>query len=488
MLPLVSPEYAQLGGDFYRAVLPQPYPNNRLVHLSATALKDLGLDAETLDSNALTAILSGQTVSSAIHPIATVYSGHQFGHYVPQLGDGRALLMGDIVGLEGRRWELQLKGAGQTPYSRMGDGRAVLRSSIREYLCSEAMAALDIPTTRALALIATDSAVYREVPEPGAIVTRLAPSFIRFGHFEFFCHTGQHAQLKALADFVLTHYYPGQPLETAGYIHLFQQAVIKTAQLMAQWQAVGFCHGVMNTDNMSILGLTLDYGPFGFLDAYRAGHICNTSDHEGRYAYNQQPGIGLWNLYALAYALTPLIPLEITNQILETTYRSTFHQHYYQCMAVKLGLPSLLPHADHVWIDSLLVLLETQQVDYTGFFRALGAQPWESPEALLTTLQQHRILRETTPFASWATEYCRGLQAQPDPAASVQAMNRVNPKFVLRNHIAQQAIEAAYQGDDSQVAALYRVLIRPFEEHTGFDHLAAPPPPGSPPLCVSCSS
>ncbi|HEY1102416.1 MAG TPA: YdiU family protein, partial [Burkholderiaceae bacterium] len=281
--------FATLGAEFYTRLQPQPLPAPYWVGRSRALAQELGLDPDWLDSDAALQRLTGNTLFTGSAPLATVYSGHQFGVWAGQLGDGRAILLGETSSGH----EIQLKGAGRTPYSRGGDGRAVLRSSIREFLCSEAMHGLGIPTTRALAVTGSDAPIYREERETAAVVTRVAPSFIRFGHFEHFAARGEHEALRVLADFVIDRFYPecrsATTLEANPYANLLQAVSERTAQLMAQWQAVGFCHGVMNTDNMSILGLTIDYGPFQFLDGFNPGHICNHSDSSGRYAYNQQP-------------------------------------------------------------------------------------------------------------------------------------------------------------------------------------------------------
>ncbi|MDY3331093.1 MAG: YdiU family protein, partial [Pelistega sp.] len=307
-LPLQSSRFAQLGKAFYTELYPTPLQApiqwgacNRVL------AQELDLAEDFFDSTEHCLVLAGSAARETypVMPLATVYSGHQFGVWAGQLGDGRAILLGESVGADGQRQEWQLKGAGRTPYSRFGDGRAVLRSSIREYLCSEAMFGLGIPTTRALALTVSPEKVEREELETAAVVTRVAPSFIRFGHFEHFFHRGQHDELKALMDFVIDQYYAELRDEVNPYAVLFEKVLFSTAELVAAWQSVGFCHGVMNTDNMSILGLTIDYGPYGFLDVYDSEHICNHSDHQGRYAYQQQPYIAHWNLVRLANCFLP---------------------------------------------------------------------------------------------------------------------------------------------------------------------------------------
>ena len=295
--------YARLPDAHYARVCPTPVPDPYLVAYSRDALSLLDLDEREVHRPQLIETLAGNCLLPGMDAIAALYAGHQFGHYVPQLGDGRAILLGEVVNRAGERWEIQLKGAGRTPFSRGGDGRAVLRSSIREFLCSEAMHALGIPTTRALAIVGSDHPVYREDEETAALVTRLAPSFVRFGSFEVFYYRNQIDALRRLADYVIARDYPELAALADPYPAFLREVALRTAELMAQWQAVGFSHGVMNTDNMSILGLTLDYGPFGFLDAFDPGFVCNHSDTHGRYAYDQQPDVAAWNLTRLAQAL-----------------------------------------------------------------------------------------------------------------------------------------------------------------------------------------
>ena len=414
-----------------------------------------------------------------------LYSGHQFGHYVSQLGDGRAIILGEVSNSVNEKWELQLKGSGQTPYSRNGDGRAVLRSSIREYLCSEAMHSLGIPTTRALCLIASDEEVYRERIETGAMITRMAPSHVRFGSFEVFFYRKQPEQVHTLANFIIEQHYPELQDQPQPYLALLSTVIERTARLIAQWQAVGFAHGVMNTDNMSILGLTLDYGPFGFMDRYDPGFICNHSDHSGRYAFDQQPQIGLWNLSCLAQALSPLIDRDAAREALGK-YQNVFFEHYGQLMANKLGF-------DFANDDSLavagrfLALMQESGADYTRSFRALGDvnQQGSLPQ---NYLQQHFAGLEA--FHSWFTDY-KSLLIR-DAAADNERrafMNHTNPKYVLRNYMAQIAIDKAEQNKDySEIDTLMALLQRPYDEHPEYSHYAEEPPAWSQQLQVSCSS
>jgi uncharacterized protein YdiU (UPF0061 family) len=299
--------FAGLSEAFYSRVKPTPFASTpKLIHFNKSAAELVGLTTSTPEDETLINMLSGRSLPTGTDPLAMLYAGHQFGHFVPQLGDGRAIMLGEVTHEHHGKWELQLKGSGLTPYSRDGDGRAVLRSTIREYLCSEAMHGLGIPTTRALAMIGTDDEVYREKIEPGAILTRMAPSHVRFGSFEVFFYRNQFEQIHQLADYVIEHHYPELKDQAHPYLALLENVMQRTARLIAQWQSVGFAHGVMNSDNMSILGLTLDYGPFGFMETYQPGYICNHSDHTGRYAFDQQPEIGLFNLSCLAQAMLPL--------------------------------------------------------------------------------------------------------------------------------------------------------------------------------------
>ena len=338
---------SRLPDSFYRRVNPQALSNPYLVAFSPTVAELLDIDPVLFQNQQLINLLSGSDVSADSDPLAMIYAGHQFGHYVPQLGDGRALMIGDITDSDGTDWEIQLKGSGLTPFSRMGDGRAVLRSTIREYLCSEAIAALGIPTTRALCITGSKDVVYRERPETAAVLTRVAPSHLRFGNFEVFFYRQQYENLKILADFIIEQFYPDCGVAKNPYAELLRQVIERTARLVAQWQLVGFTHGVLNSDNMSMLGLTIDYGPYGFLDTYQSAFVCNHSDELGRYAYDQQPRIGLFNLSCLAQAMLPLIDAESgelaaeqANQLL-ADYQPAYQAYFYQGMAAKLGLESV---------------------------------------------------------------------------------------------------------------------------------------------------
>ncbi|MFY3386362.1 protein adenylyltransferase SelO [Paracidovorax sp. MALMAid1276] len=473
--------FAALGPAFYTELRPTPLPSPHWVGTSPDVARQIGLDPDWLARDEALQVFTGNALPAGSQPLASVYSGHQFGVWAGQLGDGRAILLGETA----NGHEIQLKGAGRTPYSRMGDGRAVLRSSIREFLCSEAMQGLGIPTTRALCITGSPAPVRREEIETAAVVTRVAPSFVRFGHFEHFAATGQEAQLKALADHVIDRYYPAcrdsRDLGGNAYAALLQAVSERTAGLMAQWQAAGFCHGVMNTDNMSILGLTIDYGPFQFLDAFVPGHICNHSDTQGRYAYNRQPNVAYWNLFCLAQALLPLIGDEELAKAALESYKTVFPQAFMARMRAKLGLTTEREQ-DAELIDDILLLLARNGVDYPIFWRRLShavrAGAFEPVRDLFAD-------REA--FDAWLLSYSE-LSALDSKALSTDLMLKTNPKFVLRNHLGEQAIRAAKLGDFGEIETLQRLLERPFDEHPGYDAYAAFPPDWASSIEISCSS
>ncbi|MCW8206686.1 YdiU family protein [Verminephrobacter aporrectodeae subsp. tuberculatae] len=473
--------FAALGPDFFTELRPAPLPRPHWVGTSPDVARLIGLDASWLQSDAALQAFTGNTLLAGSRPLASVYGGHQFGVWAGQLGDGRAILLGETAG----GMEIQLKGAGRTPYSRMGDGRAVLRSSIREFLCSEAMHGLGIPTTRALCLSGSPAPVHREEPETAAVLTRVAPSFLRFGHFEHFAANGLQAQLQALADYTVDRYYPecraAAERDLPPCAALLRAVSERTARLMAQWQAVGFCHGVMNTDNMSILGLSIDYGPFQFLDAFVPGHICNHSDAQGRYAYDRQPDVAYWNLLCLAQALLPLIgDPDLAMQAL-ASYQATFSDEFMARMRAKLGL--LEPRAeDAQLIDAILLLLARNAVDYPIFWRRL------SHAVQRGDFQPVRdLFADGASLDPWLRSYAQRM-ACADPAPAADWMLASNPKYVLRKHLGEQAIRTAKQGDFSELQTLQRLLGRPFDEHPGYDAYAAFPPDWASAIEISCSS
>jgi uncharacterized protein YdiU (UPF0061 family) len=477
--------FAALPSAFFTRLMPQALSEPQLVGWSDPVARLLGLPIDVDTAQQWLPVIAGQHLPKGGDPLASVYSGHQFGVWAGQLGDGRALLLGEIQTPSGPL-ELQLKGAGKTPYSRMGDGRAVLRSSIREFLCSEAMAGLGIPTTRALGVAGSAQPVIREGVETAAVVLRVAPSFIRFGHFEHFASRNQLAELKALTDFVIRNHFPECNEAANPALALLQTVVGKTARLIAQWQAVGFMHGVMNSDNMSVLGLTIDYGPFGFMDAFDAGHICNHSDTQGRYAYYMQPQIGHWNCACLAQALLPLIDDEGAARTAVNAYIPAFEEAHTSLFRAKLGL--LQAHDDDAaLINRLIEVMHASHADWTTFFRALSGFTSQAPEQN-SPLRDMFIDREG--FDAWATQYRARLQAEASiDADRAVAMNRVNPKYVLRNHLAEIAIrQARDERIHTQIERLLKVLLHPFDEHPEHQDLAALPPDWASHLEVSCSS
>ena len=471
-----------LGDTFYSALHPQPIKNPYLVSASEKVAELIGLDVGELTSRHFIEYFSGQKLLPGSQPLAMVYSGHQFGSYNPRLGDGRAMLLGEVEGPHGR-YDLTIKGAGMTPYSRFGDGRAVLRSSIREYLCSEAMTGLGIPTTRALCVIGGEDKIARETLEPSAVIVRVAESHIRFGSFEWFYYQNDHVSLKKLADYVIERHYSYLKDQKEKYALFYAEVVKRTAHMIAQWQAVGFAHGVMNTDNMSILGQTFDYGPYGFLDDFEPGFICNHSDDAGRYAFNQQPQIGLWNLNALAHVLTPLVDKSVLVDILKG-YEKEFVDQYTALFCAKLGFGGILP-GDAVLIQNWLELLASEKVDYTNCMRSLCETDLASK-----VIPVRNYFRNTNAFDLWFERYHSRLQQQSlADSDRQQQMKQVNPKFILRNYLAQHAIEKAqHQRDFSEVNRLLNLLYTPFAEHPGMEAYANAPPDSGKHLEISCSS
>jgi uncharacterized protein YdiU (UPF0061 family) len=476
--------FALLGPDFVSPLEPSPLPAPYWVGCNEALADQLGLVPDWSSSGELLETFSGNLTPEGIHQTASVYSGHQFGVWAGQLGDGRACSLGELAGQE-----VQLKGAGPTPFSRRGDGRAVLRSSIREFLCSEAMHALGIPTTRALCVTGSHAPVWREECETAAVVTRVARSFVRFGHFEHFSHAGQHAQLRTLADYVLTHFYPEcQRAENdlPPYVALLEAVTRRTADMVAHWQSVGFCHGVMNTDNMSILGLTLDYGPFQFLDGYNPSHICNHSDHQGRYAFYKQPNVAYWNLFCLGQAMMPLIGEQEPAIAALETFKSWYPHALATRMAAKLGFES--PHENQrPLVESAFKLLAKEQVDFTIFWRRLShwAAHMDGGDASVIDLFVDRNAASAWLGDFRSLHYATGVG---DGATVSRRMLRTNPKFVLRNHLGELAIRAAKTGDFSVLQQLQGVLSDPYAEHPEHEAWAGFAPDWAAGIEISCSS
>ena len=483
--------FLKLGDDFLSEVKPTPFNSeSTLIHYNKNAANLLNFKDRIEQEKDFVDIFSGNQPLQNANPFAMLYAGHQFGQLNPQLGDGRAIIIAEVKNKADDKWELQLKGSGVTPYSRGADGRAVLRSTIREYLCSEAMHGLGIPTTRALCMTASDDNVYREDIETGAILTRLAPSHVRFGSFEIFYYRHQYDHIRTLADHIIEHHYPELLSEENPYLTLLSVVIKRTAKLIVQWQSVGFAHGVMNTDNMSILGLTLDYGPYGFLDNYDPSYICNHSDHQGRYAFDQQPNIGLFNLSCLAQALLPLFDkspdkaAELAKKELES-YQTVFVAEYATAMRKKLGLEKE-DEQDQKLIENLFNLMTDDKVDHTIFFRK--ACDFDSGNMSNNdAIRDIFIQREA--FDLWATSYQERLKAEDsnDEQRAVK-MKQVNPKYILRNYMAEVAIKKAEQKDYSEIECLFNLLQNPFDEQPENENYADYPPEWSHEISVSCSS
>jgi uncharacterized protein YdiU (UPF0061 family) len=477
-----SHSFAALGDEFSVPLPPTPLQAPYWVGTSQRVATQLGLPPGWQASDEWLNAFTGNELPIGTHPLASVYSGHQFGVWAGQLGDGRAILLGETAGQE-----IQLKGAGLTPFSRMGDGRAVLRSSIREFLCSEAMHGLGIPTSRALCVVGSDAPVRRETIETAAVVTRTAPSFVRFGHFEHFSHNGQHDQLKQLADYVIDRFYPHCRADTRWdanpYTALLAEVTLRTAEMVAHWQSVGFCHGVMNTDNMSILGLTIDYGPFQFLDAYDPEHICNHSDHQGRYAFHKQPNVAYWNLFCLGQAMLPLIETQEHAIAALETFKTVYPQAFGQRMAAKFGFAKM--NASHrPVIEGILKLLAADKVDFTIFWRRLSHWALEQgPD----DASVRDLFLDRSAFDAWLLSYSELLAHIPRGLAA-DLMLKTNPKYIFRNHLGELAIRAARNKDFSLVQSLLTVLESPCEEHPEMESFAGFAPDWASGIEISCSS
>lgn len=483
----------QVFGACYSWVQPTPVVKPQYVIHAQEVADLLDLSPELCTSDDFTQVFAGNRLANGMQAYATCYGGHQFGEWAGQLGDGRAINLGEVINQRGERWALQLKGAGATPYSRHSDGLAVLRSSVREFLCSEAMYHLGVPTTRALSLTLTGESVIRDMfydgnprAEQGAVVCRVAPSFTRFGHFQILVARSDTTLLKALADYTIRTDFPelGEP-STAVYTEWFTEVCRRTAEMIVHWQRVGFVHGVMNTDNMSILGLTIDYGPYGWLENYDPNWTPNTTDADmRRYRFGKQPAIAYWNLVQLANALYPLIKrVEPLKAALEV-YNDTFEQSWQTMIAAKLGLTAF----DEELCNELLKLLPIVETDMTIFFRqlALVNSNLELSQGIAHAIEQlvdaYYVPEQLTDdykqrLSHWLNAYIQQLkqQAIPDEVRRV-AMNKVNPKYVLRNYLAQLAIDDAEQGDFGKIHELLELLRHPYSEQPDKQHYAVKRP------------
>ena len=471
-LKLTNP-YLKLPAECYDRVTATPLVEPYLIHANTDVANILKIDEKELQTEAFVNFLNGEHKVEGSDTFAMCYAGHQFGHFVPRLGDGRAINIGTLD-----KYHLQLKGAGMTEYSRHGDGRAVLRSSIREYLMSEAMQGLSIPTTLCLGLIGSEHEVRREKIEKGAIVCRVSSSWVRFGTFEYFAHQGMLKELEALADYVIDENFPHHSGKDNRYTLLFNDVMIITARLMAQWMSVGFNHGVMNTDNMSIAGLTIDYGPYAFLDDFRHENVCNHTDVDGRYSFANQPEIAKWNLRSLMMALSPLTTTEKMEKNL-AMYDKIYIRYFHYYMCKKLGLEGTV-EGDPELIEDMFDMLEKLHVDYTLFLRTLSHYEGDR-ESLLSTGLYHEPMNE------WLDRYDERIK-HIDNTVRKEQMLAANPKYVLKNYMLQEAIDAADKGDFSVVNDLYKIAQKPFDEHPEFERWAGATPQAFKNKKLSCSS
>ncbi len=480
MIPAFDNTYARLPAHFYARLNPMPVAKPGLIAVNSALAEELGLDAEWLSSADGLAMLAGNQLPEAAEPIAQAYAGHQFGRWVPQLGDGRALLLGEVRDRAGQRRDIQLKGSGPTPFSRGGDGRSSIGPVVREYLGSEAMAALGIPTTRALAAVSTGETVQREQAEPGGILCRVAASHVRIGTFEFFARNGRSEDVRTLADYVVQRHYPVCAGSDQPYAALLEQILQRTASLVAAWMSTGFVHGVMNTDNLAISGETLDYGPFGFLDTFAPDTAFSYIDRRGRYAWSRQPRIANWNLARLAECLLPLLDddpntaLETANGLL-TGFQPAFEDAFHARLVAKIGL--IEPTPTHIELATdLLDRMAENRVDMTLLFRALShldASPSEKDMAA------RRLFNQPKSFDQWSEHWRTALATQSqDDQLRQRAMQSINPAFVLRNHLAQRVADAAVNDlDFGPLHEMLKLFSRPYEEQPEYAHYQQPPKP-----------
>lgn len=478
--------YARLPEHFYVRVNPTPVAQPALIKVNHPLARKLGLCPDKLESPAGVAVLSGNAIPPGAEPLAQAYAGHQFGSFNPQLGDGRAVLLGEVIDDEGRPQDIQLKGAGPTPFSRSGDGRAAIGPVVREYIVSEAMHTLGIKTTRALAAVATGENVYRQNVLPGAVLTRVASSHIRIGTFEYFRSQGDQAAIKQLADFTIQRHYPDAAQSSNPYLALLKAVLEAQAALVASWLHVGFIHGVMNTDNTSLSGETIDYGPCAFMDRYDPATVFSSIDRQGRYAYGNQSRIALWNLSRLAECLLPLLDENMDQAVAQAeellgTFAEVFTRFWQYGMHNKIGLFTK-KEEDEVLIQTLLQLMQRHQVDFTQSFRYLadyldsGFPPDHKFIALFKKTDQAGA--DEQGIYDWLTQWQNRL-AKDETTPSVRAakMRKINPLYIPRNHLVEAAISAAEQADYSLVEEMIQVLNNPYEEQAGMERYAEPAAP-----------
>jgi serine/tyrosine/threonine adenylyltransferase len=482
--------YAALPANFFARVAPTPVASPRLIKLNRPLAMHLGLDPDWLDSPEGAEILAGKRIPDGADPIAMAYAGHQFGHFVPQLGDGRAILLGEVIDADGVRRDIQLKGSGPTPFSRRGDGRAALGPVLREYVVSEAMAALGIPTTRSLAAVMTGENVLRETPLPGAVLTRVASSHIRVGTFQYFAARGDTEGVRRLADHVIARHYPQAADADRPYHALLEGVVARQAELVARWLLVGFIHGVMNTDNTSISGETIDYGPCAFMDHYDPATVFSSIDELGRYAYANQPRIALWNLTRLAECLLPLFSDDQDKAISEAQsvlgdFVERFDTAYQAGLRRKLGLFTARDD-DPALAQDLLDTMAKNRADFTLTFRRLS-------EAALDPSGDRgvrQLFAEPAAYDEWVARWWQRISDEPqDPAIRQTAMRAVNPAFIPRNHRVEAVIEAAVNGNDfAPFEELLAVLSKPYEDQPAYAHYAEAPEPHQRVLQTFCGT
>jgi serine/tyrosine/threonine adenylyltransferase len=485
-----SNSYARLPEHFFARIAPTPVARPRLIQVNRVLADELAFDLGTLDDDSLAARFAGNVLLPGAEPIAMAYAGHQFGQFVPQLGDGRAILLGEVHDRAGVRRDIQLKGSGRTPYSRNGDGRAALGPVLREYLLSEAMHALGVPATRALAAVTTGEQVYRERKVPGAVLTRVAASHVRVGTFQYFAARADDAAIKCLADYVIARHYPAATEREQPYLTLLQGVIERQASLIAKWQQFGFIHGVMNTDNMAVSGETIDFGPCAFLDAYGPDVVFSSIDHAGRYAYGNQPYAAQWNLARFAETLLPLLDpqpeqaLELANEAI-AAFLPRFTEHWLAGMRRKLGLFSAAD-GDLQLIQSLLDAMQANQADFTLTFRRLC----DAVKNTAGDAQLRMLFANPDDWDAWAVSWKSRLTREPHtPTVRVAAMQQANPGFIPRNHRVEQVINAAVERDDySLFAELLHVLSRPFEEQAAFAGYSTPPLAGERVLQTFCGT
>ena len=465
--------YSLLRHDFYSKQAQEPLNNPFLIHINKILLDELGLSKESYED--LMLIFNGTIQIPNIQAVSMNYAGHQFGQYVQQLGDGRGILLGEIEA-KNKYLDIHVKGSGKTPYSRFGDGRAVLRSSLREYLCGEAMHGLGIPSSRSLMIFGSNDVVYREKSETAAMIVRTAKTHVRFGSFEKFFYDGLFDRHKELCDYVISQHLPDKEKSNKKYSYLLESIVIKTASLIANWQSVGFCHGVMNTDNMSILGETLDYGPFGFMDNFNPSHICNLSDTSGRYSYQNQPYVGMWNCTALANTFKHLINKEEIAKIM-SVYEKTYAKRLFALYKNKLGLRENR-NTDEALVQELLNVMEVQKLDFTRTFRSLS-----------NILKTNNSIKVDDSLKSWSQKFKERHDIEiADIDSRITEMNEINPKFILRNYMLQNAIDQAEEGSYKEIDILMKLITKPYEENLEYERYSEESPEWAKSLGLSCSS